>query len=513
MHTDARNLENDTLIEGDICIIGSGAAGLSIALEWMDTPYRVILLEGGGFAYEQEMQDLYRGEITGQQYYLLHGTRLHYFGGTTGHWAGFCSPFDPIDFEKRDWVPHSGWPISRDDLDPFYARANQTIQLGPYNYDLEYWQQEMPDMNPFPFDKKVIWNKMWQFNAARFGTLYREPILNSRNIHLYTYANVVDIKASDNLSHVTELVVKNLAGKTHRVRAKKYIMAAGAMQNARLLLASNNQAPMGLGNTNDLVGRYFMEHIEVASGELWLLKPFVSELYSLNWRPRAELAITPEVQKKEQILNGTASLSPLAMARHIPSRMDLLQDDDYNRAVNKFIDSFGEAEELAKKENTGPVSRAFEFQTRLEQAPNPDSRLTLNGEKDALGMPRIDFHWDLTELDQRSIRKINEIIGYQAGMSGLGRVRLREFLIDGDDKSWPASETNAGWHHMGTTRMSDDPKQGVVDANCKIHGIDNLYVAGSGCFATSAAPNPTLTIVALSIRLSDHVREQMKASS
>src|SRR5580700_12217901 len=130
MHTDARKLPDNTLIEGDICIIGAGAAGISIALDWMNTPYKVILLEGGGFEYDEQVQELYAGRTTGQRYYPLKSARLHYFGGTTGHWAGFCSTFDEIDFERRDWVPYSGWPISRKDLDPFYIRAHKNLELG-----------------------------------------------------------------------------------------------------------------------------------------------------------------------------------------------------------------------------------------------------------------------------------------------------------------------------------------------------------------------------------------------
>src|SRR5882762_922857 len=113
MHIDAKALENNTVIEGDLCIIGAGAAGISMALEWINTSYKIILLEGGGFEYEDQMQDLYSGKNTGQRYFPMKAIRLHYFGGTTGHWAGFCSPFDPIDFEKREWVAHSGWPITK----------------------------------------------------------------------------------------------------------------------------------------------------------------------------------------------------------------------------------------------------------------------------------------------------------------------------------------------------------------------------------------------------------------
>jgi len=130
MHTDARTLPNGTLLEGDLCIVGAGAAGLSIALEWIDAGKKVILLEGGGLEYEARTQDLYRGEIVGLPYYPLQAARRHHFGGTTGHWAGFCSTYDPSDFEKRPWVPHSGWPITRASLDPFYARAQPVLELG-----------------------------------------------------------------------------------------------------------------------------------------------------------------------------------------------------------------------------------------------------------------------------------------------------------------------------------------------------------------------------------------------
>src|SRR5215469_254009 len=156
MYTDARNIDNNSLIEGDLCIIGAGAAGISIALEWMNSGRKVILLEGGGFDYEPRMQDLYRGKTTGQRYYPLETARLHYFGGTTGHWAGFCSPLDEIDFEKRAWVPYSGWPIKRGELDPYYARAQKNLDLGPYEYGFPYWQQQDKSLISLPFDEEAV---------------------------------------------------------------------------------------------------------------------------------------------------------------------------------------------------------------------------------------------------------------------------------------------------------------------------------------------------------------------
>lgn len=511
MHKDARKLENNTVIQGDICIVGAGAAGISMALDLKDNNYKVILLEGGGFEYDDKVQELYAGKTTGQKYFPLKSARLHYFGGTTGHWAGMCTPFDPIDFQKRDWVPNSGWPITKNDLDPFYEKANKVLKLGPNNYEYDYWNNELPNLIPLPLDHNMVWNKMWQFSQARYGNLYRKEIVEARNIHLYTYANIVDIKTDENISRVKEIVAKNYTGKTHTVRAKHFVMACGAIQNARMLLASNSQAPNGLGNDNDLVGRYFQEHLEVASAELWLAKPFPTDLYSWEYgitKASAELAFTEEVQTKEKMLNGTASLQSLRIAKHQKPRMETWQDDDPRKSLDNMFENWYEAEEKAKGEK-GNIERAYQLNTRIEQAPNPNSRVTLGKEKDELGVPRASLHWELTPLDKYSVRRMYQILSSQVGMAGIGRIRLNEFLRDEIDDTFPDS-TNGGWHHMGTTRMADEPKKGVVDSDCKIHGISNLFIAGSACYPTSGASNPTLTLVALSLRLSDHLKQITK---
>ena len=505
MHIDARYIENNTLIEGDLCIIGAGAAGISMALEWIDTGRKVILLEGGGFDYETNMQDLYKGRTTGQRYYPLESARLHYFGGTTGHWAGFCSPLDPIDFKKRDWIPLSGWPIQRGDMDPFYARAHKNLDLGPYEYDPQYYEQLDRSLIPLPIDQGVVHNKMWQFSPpTRFGSKYKETIIKAPNIHLYTYANVTDITANEHVSAINEVTVKNFAGKQHTVRAKNFVLACCAIQNARLLLASNKQTTNGLGNDHDMVGRHFMEHIEIKSAEMWLAKPDLLKLYMIDFgktKYRAELGISEQKQQEYKILNGTASLTPLEIARKEPAFIDIWTANRKEREKN--MAAYG------KEGVKQPVKgfRNFQLFTRIEQAPNPNSRVTLDTETDALGVRRSMLHWELTPLEKRSIRKIYEIIGQQLGAVAKGRVKLMEYLQDENDNSWPEF-TGGGWHHMGTTRMSEDAKQGVVDANCKVHGIENLYAAGSSCYVTAGAPNPTLTVVALTLRLSDHLKKK-----
>ncbi len=512
MHIDARELSANSLIEGDVCIIGAGAAGISIALEWMNSPYKIILLEGGGFEYDEKVQELYAGKTTGQHYYPLKSARLHYFGGTTGHWAGFCSTFDPVDFTKRDWVPHSGWPIKREDLDPFYARAHKNIDLGPYEYDWKYWQKQDSELQPLLKDDSVVWNKIWQFSPpAQFGVKYKDTIVKAKNVHFYTYANVTNIKANEGVSSINEVTIKNYSGKEHTVKAKYFILACCSIQNARILLASNQQTAKGLGNDNDNVGRYFMEHLEIKSAELWLEKPNPLKLYGLNYgitKARAELAITQQKQEEFKILNGTSSLTPLAIAKNMPPMIDVWKEADPRKSMDSAMAMFEKADQTTVSPPESSESRAFELFTRIEQAPNPDSRVTLDTEKDSLGMPRANLNWVLTPLEKRSIRKIYELIGQQVGLEGIGRVKLMDYLQDENDNTWP-SFTGGGWHHMGTTRMSDDPKNGVVDANCKVHSLANLFVAGASCYVTGAAPNPTLTLIALSLRLSDHVKKLM----
>ena len=514
MHIDARNLENNSLIQGDICIIGAGASGLSIALEWKDTPYKVILLEGGGFEYDDKVQNLYKGKTTGQKYYPMKSSRLHYFGGASQHWGGMCSTLDDIDFKKRSWVKHSGWPITKHDLDRYYKKAQINLDLRAYEYDLEYWQQQYQSFEPLPLNNNKIWNKMWQFSTpTRFGTKYKDLIINAKNIHLYTYANVVDMKANESINTINEVTLKNYASKTHTVKATYFILACGAIQNSRLLLASNSQLKKGIGNVNDQVGRYFMEHPEISAAELWLSKSRQMDLYLLtkSRRPRAELAFTEKLQSELKILNGTVSLSPLVSARNIKPNIETWQDENpITNRKNKIVQSKSLWEKIRNRINTinqsseKGLDRAFQLYIRLEQSPNPNSRVTLDFEKDSLDVPRANLHWELTSLETDSLHKIFKVLGSQFGISDIGRIKLFDFMLNKNSSENP--KFSGGWHHIGTTRMHENPKQGVVDANCKVHGIDNLFIAGSSCFPTSGAANPTLTIVALSIRLSDYIK-------
>ena len=404
-------------------------------------------------------------------------------------------------------MPHSGWPLSKQDLDRYYAKAQTSLQLGPYNYELAFWQKENKKFQPFPLDPEVVINKIWQFTQARFSELYKNPIVESSNLQLFTHANVVDIRLNESLSTVTHLVVKNLSGKTHEIRSKHFILACGTIQNTRLLLASNSQIPNGIGNSHDLVGRYFMEHLEISSGELWLFDRLESELYDLKFgesKARAELAISSKVQDQQKILNGTVSLSPLSFMRELKSPMETWQNEDPRKSAENTYQPMARARSKALKQK-GMIEKAYDMHTRMEQAPNPNSRITLSNEKDLQGVPKVHLHWELTDLDKHSIRNLYQVIGKEFGKSGIGRVKIHPFLRDQNDQTFP-EETAGGWHHMGTLRMADSPQNGVVDSNCKVHELSNLHIAGAACFPTSGAANPTLTLVALALRLSDHLK-------
>ena len=507
MHTDARTLEDGSLIQGDLCIVGAGAAGISMAMEWLGRKEKVILVEGGGFSYEPELQVLNRGQSLGDPYQVpLEAARLRFFGGTTGHWAGWCAPMDEVDLMQRDWVSYSGWPFGLDHLIPFYERAQQYVELGPFAYDTAYYEAQDADRRRLHFDERRIRSKMWQYSPpTRFGSRYRQPLIDSENVHLYTYANAVEIAANEPVRQAVGLSVKTPNGNSHRVTARHYVLACGTVQNARLLLCSNTQAPAGLGNDRDLVGRFFMEHIEMGGAQLILTEPSALSLYRHSFGgprlPSAELGLSLEMQHEHRVLNGTASLRPGTFPAHMRSFFQNFTE----RGLGAWLREHDPSDVPAVPPPVSvEVRRDFRMQCRAEQAPNPDSRVLLSNERDALGMPRADLHWKLTALDKRSIRVMFDELALEFGRTGLGRVQILDWLLE-DDSSWP-SFLSGGFHHMGTTRMHKDIAQGVVDANCRLHTIENLFLAGAAVFPTSGAPNPTLTLIALTLRLSDHLK-------
>jgi choline dehydrogenase-like flavoprotein len=492
MILDARNVPDGRELESEVCIIGAGAVGISLAREYKDRRFRTILLESGGPEPEPETQALYQGEIVGHPYYSLDSSRLRFLGGTTNHWGGMCLPFDEIDFEERSWVPHSGWPIGLADLEPFYRRAQVLCELGPYDYRVAYWMKRRGKA-PLPIKGGPIVPRIAQFSPpTRFGTRYREALEQARSVSTYLHANVLEFETDRSSRTVERVNVASLGGSRFTVSARVFILAAGAIENARILLLSRKGSPKGLGNQHDLVGRYFMERVNYRSGI------FVPEDGAL-WEPFFELDRIGKLgingflgtdtawQRKSEALNSSLHLHTTVS--------DNLSDRAWDVIAGLWDRSI---------HGRQPAANYFDIWHDVEPVPNPSSRVRLAEARDALGQPRIELDWRLSpELEGRTIRRVLRAFATEMGRQGQGRVRS-EIPDQGD--GW-SEEVVGSFHQMGTTRMHSDPRQGVVDADCRVHGISNLYITGSSIFPTAGQANPTLTLLALALRLGDGIAE------
>ena len=519
MFIDTDTVPEGTVLDTDVCIVGAGAAGITLAREFINAPFRVSVLESGGLEYDSATQRLYKGENIGRSYFDLDVSRLRFFGGTTNHWEGFCLPLKPIDFEERPWLPYSGWPFGLEKLEPFYRRAQVVCQLGPYDYT-DSFPEAQTGNQVLPFDReRMVTDVIQRSPPTRFGTVYGPEIKAASNVLVYLRANVVNIEAGDTPAAVTRLRIATLGGKQIWITARRFILATGGIENARLLLASNERETAGLGNQADLVGRFFMEHPYPYVGRLlpinperWAVYCFTDYFGQRHSQLNGILSPARSVQEQEQILQcaiGLPDAVPPGSEGTIALRRIMHGEDTRPKQIGSDVWRVlsgieGVAEDAYQKATHGsiPISM-FNVQCLGQQAPNPDSRITLGERRDALGLPEARLDLRLSEIDKRSITRTWQIFVQELGKAGLGRAQ-----VDFDD--WP-EQPFYGYHHMGTTRMAVDAKRGVVDPDCRVHGVGNLYVAGSSVFPTSGSANPTLTIVALALRLADHIKRSMGA--
>ncbi|MCB1723941.1 MAG: GMC family oxidoreductase [Gammaproteobacteria bacterium] len=506
MFIDVRTLPDGSRLETDLAIIGGGVAGITLARALADSRAHICIIEAGGLEYDAEVQAFYDGECVGISYPLT-GNRLRYFGGSSNHWGGFCRPLEAIDFEVRDWVPHSGWPFAIDELAPYYGPASEVVEIAPPRFgDKTYWARhtgtELPDLPSGRMEQRFV-----QFSPpTRFGTRYRDELRAAPNVDVLLNANVTLIAARTDGRSVQAVRIATLNGLHHEVHARQFVLATGGLENARMLLLSDDVMPAGLGNRHDLVGRYFMEHPhlsgfgDIVLADLERLPPIYRRRVRVEGRD-ASAAFTPS----ERFLRDNALLNAVFMAGEAGTyRDDTTADWPHAR---QHVDMLRAASHLIGRPHRpadAPLGNWLGLGCACEQAPNPDSRVMLTDERDRLGLRRIRLDWRLTHQDRHSVVTHMRMLAAEIGALGAGRMLV--YAEHPDD--WPAI-VSGGAHHMGTTRMHDDPRQGVVDRNAKVHGVDNLYIAGSSVFPTSGAANPTLTIVALTLRLADHLRTRV----
>jgi choline dehydrogenase-like flavoprotein len=509
---DARTLPQNFLIEADVCIIGGGAAGITLARELSDGRRKVVLLESGGFEFDVGTQSLYAGEVIGVPYIPLMSDRLRFLGGSTNHWQGSCRPFDALDL--------ADWPFSFEELEPYYRRASEVCQLGLYTFDPHDWS--VPEALPLALPAgSPLKNGLFVYSPpTRFGSVYRQDLQTAANLSVYLFANVLQIDGNAQASTATGLQLACLDGKRFRAHARCYVLAAGGIENVRLLLNSNRVQPAGLGNGNDLVGRYFMDHASV---------PGAGTLIADASRP--EIGFYDHHEVRDHKIEGyfTASdtlrraerLPPFAIGIRptgseakegvgnitLPGPLRRLLSDHAANALSFDLLRLEERLEAPVDWISGHMWRAppGTFFTDYVCGPpsDPQSRVTLSDTVDALGMRETRLDWRLPSDFERTMYRAHELLAQELGRAGLGRMRIESAATTGQH---PMQYLSQGSHHMGTTRMHTDPRSGVVDANARVHGIDNLFVAGSSVFPSFACDDPTFTIVALALRLSDHLK-------
>ena len=551
MIIDARNLPRGATINGSICIVGGGAAGITLAKELSDRFTDIILLESGGMNLEADTQDLYKGEILDPNHGALEEQRQRRLGGTTNVWGGRCAPFDELDFQSRSHVPHSGWGISRQDLDPFYQQAHDYCDLGRYAYDVKQaLGVDAPVMIPGWDAPEITTDKLWLFSPpTNFKTKYRDWLKQTTKVTTYIHANCLKIITNADGNIIDYLECASLSKNYFTVRAHSYILAMGCLEITRLLLLSRDTHQQGIGNQHDLVGRYYMGHI---SGDVGKVK-FTPKQGKVIWDyektqdgvyARRAIALSPQTQKEHQLLNfrailhypemsepthGNGILSAMYLVKSLlllrqTSRIYYSKNLDTSQLHTTWIAHFQNIVQNLDKLGVfaykwltqrllsdrqlpsvvlGSQSNTYTLHFDAEQTPNYNSRIMLGDELDSFGLNRLKVDWRYTDQDIQNVIDSYQIIAQTLQVTEAGEL---EFTAE-QMPELIKQNLGVGSHHIGTTRMANHPQSGVVDCNCQVHGINNLYIASSSVFPTSSYANPTLTIVAIAIRLAAHFKQ------
>jgi choline dehydrogenase-like flavoprotein len=542
MIVDANALAPGATLSADICIVGAGVAGIALAHALRDTDYTLALVESGGLEPNIQTQSLNAGRNIGVPYYELDQSRTRAFGGTSHHWC--CElggtqlgvrlmGLDALDFEKRDWVPNSGWPFPKSELDPHYESAHAFCEIGPYSYSVDEWKPRLPQGDvPLMRDSDTIETRIFQFaNKTLWYQKYREVLDRSSKVKVYTNATVLKVQTNRTATQVTHVDATTFDGKKLRFQAQRFVLAGGGIETARLMLLSNDVQPRGLGNDEDNVGRYFMEHPHIWTGYIVPKDPRIFgqvdlyQVHTVDQTPiMGKFSIRPEVQRREKLLNFVTSIHPAnrvftldgvaefrkGLARLKTGKFSSSDCQDFGYALKRLPNLIKQGVQKVRKvidrnyrhRLKGP--NIFLLNPMTEQIPNRESRVLLGSERDSLGQQRVQLDWRLTSQDIDSIRRSQIILAEEMRRHGVG-----ELIVELKDDSIPP-RIHGGWHHMGTTRMDDDPKKGVVDRDSRVHGISNLFVAGASVFPTSGYANPVLTLIAMTLRLAQHMKTRTR---
>lgn len=509
-----------TDVDVDVCIVGAGAAGIALARALSGNGLRIALLETGGRAFEDAAHGLSAGESVGLPFSGLQLGRHRGLGGTTRTWAGQCIDFDDVDFAARDWVPDARWPFSRASLEPWYRRAESVFKLSHEAYDARAWTKL--GLHPPSFDDDAVLPRFTIYSPQPdLGRSYQKELERSGDVAVWLHAHALRVRSALAGGRVLGVEAAANSGLRAFFRARFVAICCGGIESARLLLVSDDVEPRGLGNARDLVGRFYQDHPNGITATIRTEDPRrLQDLFGLGYRGRVryfpKLRLSPAVQRRERVLNG---ISHPVFRYESDSVVDVMRDllralrgrklpPDVVRTAIRLVRGAPEtAHVLYRRYGLGrsPAMRpsAIELQGYVEQPPRAESRVFLGDARDAFGLRRICVDWRLGELEHRTLRVMTEVVGREFARLGLGRVDPAAWLAP-EATEWTRHLSDA-YHHAGTTRMSADAATGVVDENLRVHGIANLFVCGSSVFPTSGYANPTLTIVALALRLGEHL--------
>jgi choline dehydrogenase-like flavoprotein len=537
MFIDARDVEFGAVIQCDVCVVGGGIAGLTVARDMNRRGIETCLLESGGFTADRATRELSRGESIGVPHDIVAGSRSRYLGGASNDWDGCCRPLDDLDFAVREWVPQSGWPISRTDLRPYYDRAHAALNLGPNSYDPDFWicHPDRPDVRRLSLSADRVVETLSLFSSSEsFGSRYQKELNHETGLRVFLYANVVEFETDPSGIAARQAVVLSLRGRKMFVKSRLFVLAAGAIENARILLCSNRVRRSGLGNMYDLVGRYFMDQPSIMSGKAvfedkWKSNRLYDDRFNRGASQvsahgtsfAAHFQLTSAVQRQERLLNSRIGFSSLyageqaAVTNALVELKRLMIDREPSR--DRAVDLFARLAEHPFETLQYAVTRWFRLRrfvhsvtlhAVIEPLPDPESRVTLSDELDELGVPRTRVQWRLDGLVQRTFDRTCAIFAQELERAGVATVALGPSL---EGKDWRSEiEFMPNHHQVGTTRMHDSPRSGVVDRHGLVHGMRNLFVTGGSVFPTAGASPPALTVVALALRLADHLAEELK---
>jgi choline dehydrogenase-like flavoprotein len=492
MLRDVTELDAGAILQAEVGVIGAGFAGIDVARYLVRHGLRVALLESGGLEFDSVTQELTRVENVGKPLrqpdpegphnpYLepiFRGeARIRQFGGTSNTWTGKWRRFEPLDFAERPWVPHSGWPISPETVDPYYDEIEREYGLPDFATFEHGATLRLLRGLAAPAGLSVAFHG-WQEKTLRLADAFLDELRAAPNVDVVVRATATEILLGDNRERVHAVVFRALDGRRFELRAEQFVLATGGLEAPRLLLASNRQVPEGIGNARGLVGRFFMDHPKHKRGVLQPADPLARpHEVSTAGSPRpcyhVSFSLSPELQAERSLLHHALYLRPV------------YRPDRWRR--------------LRRLAHLSPPGLArYKLAFYAEQAPNPESRLTLASERDALGVQKLVVDWRLSPLDEESFRRTHESVVDAFERAGFGRLDFGPEPLTLDD-------TTDANHHIGATRMGATPAEGVVDTDCRVFGTANLYVATASIFPTGHVAAPTLTILALARRLGDHL--------